>query len=119
MCQHQESPFETFQRARRTRCDAAEMAIARHGRRFLLLQLTCLGSALFWTQIAWPPDPWVGFTLGTIFHASWLFSLHAAGYAAFAAVCHIPVLEAAWVVIGLAPWGLLVLQVTAVLMLSL
>jgi hypothetical protein len=117
MRQREESPLEALQRGCRIRCQTAERNMARHGRRFLLLQLACLGSLLFWTQFRWPPDPWVGFALGTIFHASWFFSLHAAGYAAYVAVSNASVLETAWVLIGLAPWGLLLLQVTAFLVL--
>jgi hypothetical protein len=118
MSPHEDAPFEQFQQSRRASCEDAEKRIARHGRRFLLFQLTALASLLVFTQFKLPLNPWiVPVAVIALVNAAWFWSLREAGYAAVVTISRYDVLETAWIAIGLAPWALLMAEITATVLL--
>ncbi len=110
------SPAAEYERLRRRRRIEAEQKIGFNGRCFLVLQLTVLASLIYFSLFASPARSFYGSLIaGTAFWAAWLFSLFFAGRAAVVVASRLNLLESAWWAIGLAPWAMLMAQMTVVL----
>jgi hypothetical protein len=101
-------PVEDYVRERRIRCDAALARIARFNRAWLIGQLA---TALFLVVgfLAMGPESWVAMLLTA---AAWGVSMLAAGVGACVTFWNWAVLPGAWRAVGLAPWAVLLLEVT-------
>jgi hypothetical protein len=101
-------PIEEYIRERGIRRDAALARIARFNRAWLIGQLA---TAVFLVLgfLAMGPESWVAMLLTS---AAWAVSMLAAAGGACVTFWNWAVLPGVWRAVGLAPWGVLLLEVT-------